>query len=522
MSRAACVAALLAVGRCAVVPLPQCQEPRPGTALALTAASSIVASDSSNATTFAVEWLKRGLNRTCGGSVSSRSSGSPTSVWFGLSGNPSTSARLTARGLTLSASLGSEGYLLDVAAAAGETGGALLVANEPAGLFHGVQTLLQLANASHCAVPPERIEDWPDAPLRAVYMYGGPYDSFNKTFLTSVIDTMTSYKLSAGIFEGLSRTWWAAMRDPSGAAAASLDAYAALMRDRHLEFIPNLSCGSGGASDVAGLANAAEGVWVRDEPFVIGPDDQARPLAGGTPIVPSPPNANFTRGLSGWAEEGPAAGSASAGCWANTSFGPSPGLPSVECRINDDGNATQGQVFGLRSKEFVVEPNTLYAWSAKVHQFNTSATAQFYTQFEMIQHPCSGEHCGSTAPLATSAADPGWRTITGIHLTSDETANGLATMLLNFEADHAGHVTGTFHVHTSRMRRTGEAVAEHRGGEGGGLRGDRRGADCRPHRRLADSHGERGEGARQVVGHVPPPREGSEAGGAARCAGEAA
>lgn len=190
-----------------ITPLPQCREPRgaPAAAVTLAADTSVVSDDPLAAAT-----LTAALQKQCTGVAGTSATGAagagaaaappPPKVLLQLPGRQQTAA-LAARGLQLRDVLGREGYLLDIDAAAG---GVLIAAHNTSGLFHGVQTLLQSLGSTGCEVGAARVEDYPDSPLRGVYMVGG-WDAFPETnatakLLTDTLDQMAKYKHSFAMF----------------------------------------------------------------------------------------------------------------------------------------------------------------------------------------------------------------------------------------------------------------------------------------------------------------------------------
>ena len=144
---------------------------------------------------FAAEWLRTALQlQSCssassGGYVDASNTTSSSSssvhsnratvqvqVVLGDTDNPEVAALMAARKLRFSDQLGEEGYILDAADDA-----VLVAAPKASGIFHGVQTLLQLVSkasgGSSCSVQPVRIEDYPNTLMRGVYMYGGEWEN---------------------------------------------------------------------------------------------------------------------------------------------------------------------------------------------------------------------------------------------------------------------------------------------------------------------------------------------------------
>jgi len=84
--------------------------------------------------------------------------------------------------------------------------------------------------------------------------------------------------------------------DPHGdSLARNYSFYKSYMAQRHIDFIPNLSAGSGGISDAID-PDVAEGVWVKDTLFEF---NETEANAVHSPVVPLH-NMNFKQGLDGW------------------------------------------------------------------------------------------------------------------------------------------------------------------------------------------------------------------------------
>ena len=188
-----------------------------------------------------------------------------------------------AAGVQLSTKAGLEGYALSITAES-----ILVIANNAAGAFFGVQSVLQLAQQPS-AVPTCRVDDWPDFPIRGAYMFGGPRDQTSSlsdilAWNKKLVDWMSSNKMNFAVvvnqlfygevpgFQG-NVTLAAAMRKQ----LQDLQAY---MKARHVLFVPTLSCGSGGGPEYYNPA-LAEGEWVRNMSFTF-KDDRAVASAKST------------------------------------------------------------------------------------------------------------------------------------------------------------------------------------------------------------------------------------------------
>ena len=383
-----------AINMSALVPMPQCVEQLSGSPSMTLSSSWVIVSASGNAELgFAAHWLQTHLAAP---PLSLQLTHVPTaklpaSQFFYL-GVPSEDAELAAllqkHNVALNASrLGTEGYVL-----ASVGGGVVLAAPTQAGVFHSVQTLLQLPTVSGGSVslPACRIEDWPDSPDRAVYMYGSDYDNpgwnpamppgTNKSgrgFIASVIERMALLKLNVGVFDGDGgKHFFQAMLDEDelghkttpGAFATNLSWYKNEMQRRHIEFVPDISCDSGGPAAI--VPNVADGLYVQDEPFTMGdkPEEPAVPVREVLSSLPA--NGDFKAvqpngsapGWYYWYDPGspkPEPAQPMAHCSANTSFGPSPGAHSMQCM--GTGTGAVGGIYGVRSAPFAYSGGSFYA-----------------------------------------------------------------------------------------------------------------------------------------------------------------
>jgi hypothetical protein len=135
------------------------------------------------------------------GTIASGVKSLPTSKYIAV-GLPSEDKALAslakAAGVEISAKAGLEGYALSVTADS-----ILVIANSAAGVFFGVQSVLQLAQQPS-AVPVCRVDDWPDFPIRGAYMYGGPRIQSSSCseileWNKKLVDWMSSRKMNFGV-----------------------------------------------------------------------------------------------------------------------------------------------------------------------------------------------------------------------------------------------------------------------------------------------------------------------------------
>ena len=435
-----CRSALAAVD---ISPLPQCHEPRTGH-LKLTSAATVTSDDA-----FSAEWLASGLERAaCSGASH------PSARVDLLLPSAAQTAALKQRGLHLGSHLGAEGYILD----ADSSHGVLIAAHNRSGLFHGAQTLLQmLRNGSvPCEVGAARIEDWPAAPMRGVYAVSGWYDAAppgNVSFLNSTLNRMAESKHSFIMFNANGdELLFSALQNPNmSSTQRTIDYYRhwqAFAADRGIELIPQILAGSSGPNDNVN-ADIGDGIWVQDEPFVVGGDGQLR--AVNSPATPFPTNGDFSDGLAGWKilKHGDIPNSLTAGgasssnggkppplCWYNASFGPRPGLGSAVCEFTGATPAAPHSLtMGLQSTYFPMDKNGVYAWSAWVRTDTDMTTAsevagmQFsvYEVGSKASMPPLDYHRGSGQPMGRSSVGT-WHQMSGTLLGS-EAGNGSGYVL---------------------------------------------------------------------------------------------
>ena len=240
--------------------------------------------------------------------------------------------------------------------------------------------------------------------------YGNGFDDDNATFLSDIIDRMARHKLSYAVFDGDGgKHFFQAMADPHGPIAGNYSRWSAAMRDRFLEFVPNLYCGSGGVSDIVD-ANIAEGVWIRDTPFVVGRDGELEPVQDPASSV-GPPNPNFRDGLANWTyqvhpgsakgaeahhvpnnrDNGGAGGDGKPPCVYNATIRSpvSGGRGAAQCTVSPGmAAAPHTLTLGLFSAPFDVDAGGVYAWSAQVRTAGFSgdqAALDYGVLFDVLQ-----------------------------------------------------------------------------------------------------------------------------------------
>jgi hypothetical protein len=300
-----------------ITPLPKCFELRPthdhgaASTLPRVNAASVARARSDDA--FSTRWLAHAVASACdGGDGGGDGSGGSADIALLLPG-AAQEAALQQRGLRLAPHLGTEGYIIDVARGGGRngSGSVLVAARNRSGVFHGVQTLVQMLRSSSgaaagggCVIDEARVEDWPDAPMRGVYAVGGWYDAAppgNASFLNATLDAMARAKHSFIMFNANgAELLFQALLQPNSSSARRTMAYyqhwQAECVSRGIELIPQITAASSGPNDYVN-ANTGDGIWVQNESFVVGADDVLR--AAHAPAT-TLPNANFSEGLRGW------------------------------------------------------------------------------------------------------------------------------------------------------------------------------------------------------------------------------
>ncbi|MBN9385831.1 MAG: beta-N-acetylhexosaminidase [Chitinophagaceae bacterium] len=110
-------------------------------------------------------------------------------------GAASTRIRLTRAGADRS--FGEEGYSLSV-----DKDGAVIRANDEAGLYYGVATMMQLVSGGQggSSLPYIQIRDWPDTRIRAVH-YDTKHHQDTKDFVEAFIRDLSHYKINMLVWE---------------------------------------------------------------------------------------------------------------------------------------------------------------------------------------------------------------------------------------------------------------------------------------------------------------------------------
>lgn len=158
--------------------------------------------------------------------------------------------------------IGQEGYVLEVFPSS-----IVIISPTPAGVFYGVQTLLQLIsiNEDEIFIPGVKIVDYPVMNFRVAHMLDlkGTLDE-----LKGELDFLARLRINAVIFS--EQALWKLEEDSlqagrtNGSILQELFAYA---RKRHIEPIPELQSFGIALTLLQKDPNVAEGIWVQDEPF---------------------------------------------------------------------------------------------------------------------------------------------------------------------------------------------------------------------------------------------------------------
>ena len=214
-------------------------------------------------------------------------------VALGLPAEDATLRKLAAKESLVLPNNGSETYILAVGADS-----ILILANAPAGVFWGVQSLLQLgrdpAAVSRCVV-----HDWPDFQLRGAYMYGAPKMSagglaWNK----KLVDWMVKNKMSLGVV--VTEEFYDLVPGVNTDAKAvktlsnQMRELRKYMEARFVEFVPTLGSGATANTAVVDYNPAtAEGIWVRNRSFTF--DVESNTATAGSIINNTQLNGDFAR-----------------------------------------------------------------------------------------------------------------------------------------------------------------------------------------------------------------------------------
>lgn len=222
-------------------------------------------------------------------------------------------------------SMGREGYILSIS-----NHSTLLTANDARGIFYGVQTLKQLLNKTS-RVTAQLIEDKPDTVVRGAFLMTHTFEACNVTWLKKAADLMSSLKMNTAI---VTAGYFAAvdgLKTNCGDARLQLQEAHHYFGERYIDVVPTLTAGDTSPEQIAALQcgpDIAEGMWVRNETFVVHEDGlhPALPFETGLPT-----NGNMTEpGKNGL----PAGWESSAGvhlCDVDNTSSPFEGGRSLHC-----------------------------------------------------------------------------------------------------------------------------------------------------------------------------------------------
>ncbi|MBM3253455.1 MAG: hypothetical protein FJZ16_04310 [Candidatus Omnitrophica bacterium] len=147
-----------------------------------------------------------------------------------------------------------EGYLLDIS-----DNRILITGNEPAGIFYGIQALLQLVKrkGNQIIVPAVKIVDYPKAKFRGVYIL-----DVDLSRIKSQLDMIAKLKMNIALLG--SQKYFRLNDRNYQQEFKEIFSYA---RERFIEPIPDLGTFGAGEPVLFNDLFAAEGIWIEDEHF---------------------------------------------------------------------------------------------------------------------------------------------------------------------------------------------------------------------------------------------------------------
>eukprot|EP01051_Picozoa_sp_SAG22_P014338 SAG22_NODE_1725_length_3714_cov_3.037621_2_plen_775_part_00 len=191
---------------------------------------------------------------------------------------------------------GDEGYVLDIRAAAATGLSVHIAGNTLVAVQHGAQTLVQLAvPAAHAGAGASvrccSVVDWPDSPVRGVFMYGAQSNDLNVSYFKVMLDRMKRSKMNLDVFHNeffwtldSNRTCHACSPAADASRRANLVEIVQLHEARHIGLIPQLT--PEGYFGAQAMPNMIEGVFARNVSFVVAADGRLVP-APDSPAVPA-------------------------------------------------------------------------------------------------------------------------------------------------------------------------------------------------------------------------------------------
>lgn len=150
--------------------------------------------------------------------------------------------------------IGQEGYILEVF-----DDYIVIVGNEAAGVFYGVQTFLQLIKREDdkIIIPAVKIIDYPLTKNRGVHILNMDFDE-----IKGQLDQMAQLKMNIAIIQ--SGNYFKLNEGDNRRKFSEIFSYA---RERHIEPIPGITSFSVGQFVLTEDPYAAEGIWVKDARF---------------------------------------------------------------------------------------------------------------------------------------------------------------------------------------------------------------------------------------------------------------
>ncbi len=173
---------------------------------------------------------------------------------------------MKSKGFLLPTGLGKEGYFLEVFDDC-----IFIVANSPAGLFHGTVTLLQMVDTrtGKAMIRAAKITDFPSFETRGIHILDPEPEN-----LKGMFDVMASLKMNFVIVS----TWKLYDLDKDDNAQVFKDAFE-YARSLFIEPVPELATFGQAGAIVTREPYAAEGTWVKDELYRFY-GDRAEPVMG--------------------------------------------------------------------------------------------------------------------------------------------------------------------------------------------------------------------------------------------------
>jgi hypothetical protein len=154
--------------------------------------------------------------------------------------------------------IGEEGYILDIKESL-----ITIEANQPSGIFYGVQSLIQLFGkqiSENIKIPAVKIIDYPKTQMRGVHINAVDFSKIKKQ-----LDLMSELKMNFAIIE----TWDYFDLRKNGNVDKVKDVYQ-YARQRYIEPIPEIVCFSHAAPFFVLDPTTAEATWIQDQEYIFG------------------------------------------------------------------------------------------------------------------------------------------------------------------------------------------------------------------------------------------------------------